>query len=74
MDGQEQKLDSRPIVNRDEPIPIVAISSPSEEPPPTPSPAKQLGKREILKEKLQDAKHRHKAEDQPSIQDRLFST
>ena len=73
MDGEEQDMDAQPIANRDEPIPIVAISSPLDEQP-SPSSERHPSKRELLKEKLQDAKQRHKAEERTTIQDRLFST
>lgn len=73
MDGEEQNTGSQPIVNRDEPIPIVAVSSPTDEEP-TLSPGRRPSKREALKEKLHDVKRHHKAEDQTTIQDRLFST
>ncbi|KAI9693769.1 MAG: hypothetical protein M1822_003040 [Bathelium mastoideum] len=70
----------QPFANRDEAIPVVAVSSPPEESS-TPLAARTPSKREPLKEtterlkeKLHDVKHRRKVEDHTTIQDRLFST
>ena len=80
MDEGSQDVESQAIVNRGEPIPVVAVSGPSGEAP-TSSATKSPIKRgtlkestEKLKEKLHDVKPSRKAEEQTSIQDRLFST
>ncbi|KAI9695112.1 MAG: hypothetical protein M1820_008880 [Bogoriella megaspora] len=77
MDDEAADGGAQPMVNRDEPIPIVALSSPPEDDLASPKPGSKRDmlkeSAEKLKEKLQESSP-SRSQEKTTIQDRLFAT